>query len=97
VQRRLKPLGVEGVRRDRSADALLPGVIAAVMVRGMPAAVLERVTAALPMGRMGEPGEVAHLVAFLASEQAGYVTGQTIEISGGGDLNLLSLGSARQE
>jgi len=58
---------------------------------------LERVTAALPMGRMGEPGEVAHLVAFLASEQAGYVTGQTIEISGGGDLNLLSLGSARQD
>ncbi|TML95167.1 MAG: SDR family oxidoreductase [Actinobacteria bacterium] len=93
----VKTLAVEGLRRDITANAVLPGIIATEMVRAMPAAVLERVTAALPMGRMGEPGEVAHLVAFLASEQAGYVTGQTIEISGGGDLNLLSLGSARQE
>ena len=93
----VKTLAVEGLRCDITANAVLPGIIATEMVRAMPAAVLERVTAALPMGRMGEPGEVAHLVAFLASEQAGYVTGQTIEISGGGDLNLLSLGSARQE
>ena len=93
----VKTLAVEGLRRDITANAVLPGIIATEMVRAMPAAVLERVTAALPMGRMGEPGEVAHLVAFLASEQAGYVTGQTIEISGGGDLNLLSLGSARQD
>ena len=63
----------------------------------MPADVLERVNAALPMRRMGEPAEVAHLVAFLASEQAGYITAQTIDISGGFGLNTMSLGSARED
>ncbi|HEY3020931.1 MAG TPA: SDR family NAD(P)-dependent oxidoreductase [Solirubrobacteraceae bacterium] len=93
----VRTLAVEGLRRGITANAVLPGMIATEQVRAMPAEVLQRLDAALPMGRMGEPGEVAHLVAFLASDGAGYVTGQAIEISGGADLNLLSLGSARQD
>ena len=60
----------------------------------MPAEVLERATAALPGGRMAEPEEVAALVAYLASDEAGYVTGQQIGIDGGLGLNTMSLGSA---
>jgi NAD(P)-dependent dehydrogenase (short-subunit alcohol dehydrogenase family) len=58
----------------------------------MPAHVRERVLAALPMGRMGEPAEVAHAVSFLCSEQAAYVTGQAIGVDGGFGLNQLGLG-----
>ena len=93
----VKTVAAENVGRGIAVNAVLPGMVATEKVRAMPAEVLERVTAALPMGRMGDPDEVAHLVAFLASERAGYLTGQAIEISGGGDLNLLSLGGARQE
>ena len=57
----------------------------------MPPDVLERVTQALPAGRMANPAEVAALVAYLASEKAGYVTGQTIGIDGGLRLNTRSI------
>ncbi len=90
-------LAVEGAGRGITANAVLPGLIATEQVRSMPDEVLERVRAAMPMGRMGEPEEVAHLVAYLASEGAAYVTGQAISIAGGADLNLLSLGSPRPE
>ena len=62
-------------------------------VRAMPAEVLDAVTASLPAGRTGTPEEVAALVSFLASEDAGYITGEEIGIAGGFGLNTLSLGS----
>jgi NAD(P)-dependent dehydrogenase (short-subunit alcohol dehydrogenase family) len=57
--------------------------------------VLERVMAGMPMGRMAEPAEVAALVAFLAGEEAGYITAQEIAIDGGLGLNPLSLGNVK--
>ena len=57
----------------------------------MPAEIVDRLLSMQPTGRMAEPAEVAALVAFLASEEAGYVTGETIAIDGGGSLNTLSL------
>jgi 3-oxoacyl-[acyl-carrier protein] reductase len=57
----------------------------------MPADVRERVLQVLPAGRMGTPAEVAALVAYLASEDAGYVTGQAIGIDGGLRLNTRSI------
>jgi acetoacetyl-CoA reductase len=85
-------LATEGTRHGITANAVLPGMIATELALAMPAHVRERVLAALPMGRMGEPAEVAHAVAFLCSEQAAYVTGQAIGVDGGFGLNQLGLG-----
>jgi acetoacetyl-CoA reductase len=85
-------LATEGTRHGITANAVLPGMIATELALAMPAHVRERVLAALPMGRMGEPAEVAHAVSFLCSEQAAYVTGQAIGVDGGFGLNQLGLG-----
>jgi NAD(P)-dependent dehydrogenase (short-subunit alcohol dehydrogenase family) len=87
-------LAVEGVRHGITANAVLPGMIATEQALAMPAHVLERVNAALPMGRMGEPSEVAHAVVFLCSEQSAYVTGQALGVDGGFGLNQLGLGGS---
>jgi acetoacetyl-CoA reductase len=90
----MKTVAAENVRRGITANAVLPGIVGTEKVRAMPDEVLERVSAALPVGRMAEPAEVAALVAYLASEDAGYVTGQAIGIDGGLGLNTMTLGSA---
>jgi NAD(P)-dependent dehydrogenase (short-subunit alcohol dehydrogenase family) len=86
-----KTIAAEGASRGITANAVLPGLIATEKVRAMPPEVLERLLAEMPSGRMAEPSEVALLVSYLASKDAGYVTGQAIEIDGGAALNTFSL------
>jgi len=93
----VKTVAAENARRGITANAVLPGLIATERVREMPREVLDRVDAMLPAGRMGSPQEVAALVAFLASEEAGYISGEAIGIDGGAGLNTMSLGSEREE
>jgi acetoacetyl-CoA reductase len=87
----VKTLAAENAHKGVTANAVLPGMIGTETVTNMPPQVLERVTGAQPSGRLGEPEEVAALVAFLASREAGYVTGQAIAIDGGFGLNTLSI------
>ena len=90
----IRTLASEGARHGITANAVLPGMIATDQALAMPARVIERVNAAMPMGRMGEPSEVAHVVSLLCSEQAAYVTGQAIGVDGGFGLNQLGLGGS---
>jgi acetoacetyl-CoA reductase len=87
----VRTVAAENVTRGITANAVLPGFVETEQVRAMPADVLERVTQALPAGRMASPAEVAALVAYLASEGAGYITGQAISIDGGLRLNTRSI------
>jgi acetoacetyl-CoA reductase len=87
----VRTIAAENVARGITANAVLPGIVETEQVRAMPSDVLQRVTQSLPAGRMGNPTEVAALVAYLASENAGYVTGQAIGIDGGLRLNTRSI------
>jgi NAD(P)-dependent dehydrogenase (short-subunit alcohol dehydrogenase family) len=75
---------------------VLPGLVATEKVLAMPREVLDRLDEAIPAGRMATPQEVGGLVAYLASEEAGFVTGQAIGIDGGSGLNTFTLGSQRR-
>jgi NAD(P)-dependent dehydrogenase (short-subunit alcohol dehydrogenase family) len=87
----VRTIAAENVARGITANAVLPGFVQTEAVQAMPADVLERVTEALPAGRMASPDEIAQLVAYLASADAGYVTGQAIGIDGGLRLNTQSI------
>jgi NAD(P)-dependent dehydrogenase (short-subunit alcohol dehydrogenase family) len=91
----VKTIAAENVGKGITANAVLPGMVATEKVRAMPQHVLARLDAELPAGRMAEPAEVAGLVAYLASEDAGYVTGQQVGIDGGFGLNTFTLGAPK--
>ena len=87
----VKTIAAENVALGITANAVLPGFVETEQVRAMPPDVLERVRESLPSQRMGTPAEVGALVAYLASPDAGYVTGQAIGIDGGMGLNTRSI------
>jgi 17beta-estradiol 17-dehydrogenase/3alpha(17beta)-hydroxysteroid dehydrogenase (NAD+) len=64
-------------------NSVLPGFIATPMTEKMPQKVKEKVTGLIPMGHFGDPEDVADVVAFLASEDSGYITGASVEVTGG--------------
>ncbi len=68
-------------------NAVAPGLIATEMAMGIPDDVRTRMIAAIPADRMGEPEEVAELVAFLATDASSYITGEVIVIGGGRSLS----------
>ena len=76
----MKALAAELVSQGVLVNAIAPGAIATRMV---PADVYDVEVAAVPLGRLGEPGEIAAAVAFLASDAAAFISGQTLAINGG--------------
>lgn len=91
----VRTIAAENAARGITANAVLPGLVATEQVLAMPEQVRERALASAPAGRLVEPAEIAAAVAFLTSEEAAQVTGQTIAVDGGASLNALSLGSDR--
>jgi NAD(P)-dependent dehydrogenase (short-subunit alcohol dehydrogenase family) len=87
----VRTIAAENAGRGITANAVLPGMVATEKVLAMPREVLERVTATLPTGRLVEPAEIAGLVAYLVSEEAGQVTGEEIAVAGGFGLNTMTL------
>lgn len=78
-----KALAQEGARKGVTVNAIAPGYIDTDMVAAVPAPVLEKIVAKIPVGRLGKAQEIARGVAFLCSEDAGFVTGSTLSINGG--------------
>lgn len=73
----------ELARRGVTCNCISPGTIWTDMLKAVPENVLEGFKAGVPLGRFGEPREVANLAVFLASDEASYITGQTINCDGG--------------
>lgn len=78
-----KALAQEGAKVGVTVNAIAPGYIDTDMVAAVPALVLEKIVAKIPVGRLGHAAEIARGVAFLASEDAAFVTGSTMSINGG--------------
>ena len=79
-----KALAQENAAKGVTVNAICPGYVGTEMVRAIPQEVLEkRILPQIPVGRLGEPKEVARCVVFLASEDAGYITGSTLSVNGG--------------
>ncbi|MEM7527326.1 MAG: acetoacetyl-CoA reductase [Pseudomonadota bacterium] len=78
-----RALAQEGARNNITVNVVAPGYIATDMVMAVPEKVREGIIAQIPVGRLGEADEIARCVAFLASEDAGFITGSTISANGG--------------
>jgi len=78
-----KSLAQEVGSRGITVNAVAPGFIDTDMTRELPDAQREALLSAIPLARLGQPEEIAAAVAFLASDAAGYVTGETIHVNGG--------------
>lgn len=83
-----RALALELVRFGITVNAVAPGMIDTPMTRGLDPEVRERLVQAQPGGRMGQPEEVASAVAFLASPEASFVTGQVLNLCGGKSLGM---------
>jgi len=78
-----KAVAVEVASRHITVNAVAPGFIATAMTENLPEAVRQRMLGLIPLGRMGTDREVAYGVRFLASDEAGYITGHVLNINGG--------------
>ena len=78
-----KALAQEVVRKGVTVNSVSPGYVETDMVKSIRKDVLEKIVAGIPIGRLARPDEIAALIAFLASEEAGYITGANIAINGG--------------
>ena len=78
-----RTVALEGARHGVLANAIAPGGIDTPMLRAIPEDLFERGRELVPLGRYGEPGEIAAVAAFLISDDASYLTGQVIHVNGG--------------
>ena len=78
-----KALAQEGAKFGVTVNAIAPGYIDTDMVAAVPEPVLEKIVAKIPVGRLGQAEEIARGVAFLCSDDGGFVTGSTMSINGG--------------
>ena len=78
-----KALAQEGASKGITVNAIAPGYTDTDMVSAVPAPVLEKIVAKIPVGRLGHADEIARGVSFLASEDGGFITGSTLSLNGG--------------
>ncbi len=78
-----KALAQEGAKAGVTVNAIAPGYVDTDMVAAVPTDVLDKIVARIPVGRLGQASEIARGVAFLCSEEGGFITGSTMSINGG--------------
>ena len=78
-----KALAQEGAGKGVTVNAIAPGYVETDMVRAVPAKVLEKIVAKIPVGRLGQAEDIARGVEFLVADDAGFITGATLSINGG--------------
>jgi acetoacetyl-CoA reductase len=78
-----KALAQEVVRKGVTVNTVSPGYVETDMVMAIKKEIRDQIVASIPMGRLAKPEEIAAVVAFLASEEAGYITGANISVNGG--------------
>ncbi|MGH7072818.1 MAG: acetoacetyl-CoA reductase [Stellaceae bacterium] len=78
-----KALAQEGAGKGVTVNAIAPGYIDTEMVRAVPANVLDKIVARIPVGRLGHADEIARTVLFLVADESGFVTGSTLSVNGG--------------
>ncbi len=78
----VRALAQEGAKYGITANAIAPGYIGTDMVRAVPEDVLKKIIGTIPVGRLGEPEDIARAVVFLASDDASFVSGSTLSING---------------
>lgn len=78
-----KALARETAAKGITVNAVAPGYIATEMVRAVPENILEKIIAGIPVGRLGQPEEIARCVLFLAADESGFITGETLSANGG--------------
>jgi acetoacetyl-CoA reductase len=78
-----KALAQEGASRGITVNAVAPGYVDTEMVRAVPAEVLEKIIARIPVGRLGKAEDIARTVLFLVADEAGFITGSTLSVNGG--------------
>ncbi len=78
-----KALAKEGAAKGITVNAIAPGYVLTDMVRAVPEKVLDKIISTIPVGRLGDPNDIARGVLFLVSDEAGFITGSTVDINGG--------------
>ena len=78
-----KALAQEGAGRGITVNAVAPGYVDTEMVRAVPADVLEKIVARIPVGRLGKAEDIARTVLFLVADEADFITGSTLSVNGG--------------
>jgi acetoacetyl-CoA reductase len=76
-------LALETANKGITVNTVTPGYITTDMTAAVPDSVMEKIVARIPVGRLGEPNEVARVVEFLADPESGYITGQVYPVNGG--------------
>ena len=76
-------LALETASKNITVNTVTPGYISTEMTAAVPGNVMEKLVARIPVGRLGEPNEVARVVEFLADPESGYITGQVYPVNGG--------------
>ncbi len=78
-----KALAQEGARHGITVNAVAPGYVDTEMVRAVPAEVLDKIVASIPVGRLGRAADIARAVLFLVADDADFITGSTLSVNGG--------------